>query len=726
MTPSGIPEAAPPDPMVSVIMANYNGAAHLADAIGSVQRQSLRDLEIIVSDDASRDGSVEIATELMREDPRVRLVQSERNAGPGAARNRALALARGQWIAVIDSDDLMHPERLATLVDGAVRDGADIVADDLVAFHADDLRPTSRLLTGRWARAPFWVDIADYVRLNHFYGRGPALGYLKPLFRASLLQGHAARYDETLRIAEDYDLVFRLLHGRARFRVYPVGLYYYRKHPASTSHRLNRSALGAIEAADLRFLGQVPSLDRCLATAVAARLRSIRTALAYEDLLAALKGEHFWRAAGIALARPKAAALLRLPISVRLRRLLPSRAGFASGRRIILAIGALLVAGATIIDPGTRIADRIISPASAEDLRPKGEKVSGEGQPSIFNVRRASNDKIIDGYDAQKGDKIRLTGFGLSDFDAVRHNLRQVGKNALLKLPGGQSLWVLGTDMGSLGADNFQLELDRHGLVKTFADEFSKFSWYAEGLENAPIGGGTWRTNFGYAGAQELGSRSLGSNGELQVYVDRGFRGTADKPLGIDPFRVANGALEIVADRAPPEVSPRIWNYQYTSGLITTERSFSQLYGVFEIRARMPKGRGLWPDFWLLPADHSWPPEIDVFEILAHDTTTLHTNAHSNAGGKHTDAPTVIRVPDTSADFHTYAVDWQADTIKWYFDDVEVARKPTPPDMHKQMYMLANFAVGGHWPGNPDASTQFPAILAIDWIRAYRRNAPPK
>ena len=100
-----------------------------------------------------------------------------------------------------------------------------------------------------------------------------------------------------------------------------------------------------------------------------------------------------------------------------------------------------------------------------------------------------------------------------------------------------------------------------------------------------------------------------------------------------------------------------------------------------------------------------------MFEILGNDPTVLHTNAHSKATGKHTDAPSVVHVPDTSAAFHTYAVDWEEDQIKWYFDGVEVAQKPTPADMHKRMYMLATFTVGGYWPGDPDASTQFPAIL---------------
>jgi hypothetical protein len=361
--------------------------------------------------------------------------------------------------------------------------------------------------------------------------------------------------------------------------------------------------------------------------------------------------------------------------------------------------------------------------AAATEERPAGADIKGEGKPIVFAMRRGMGDRIVRGFDRPRGDKIRLSGFGFTDFAAVARLMRQVGSDLLIALPGNQSLWVLATERATLNADAFQLELDRRDLVKTFGDEFSTFRCFAEGTEDGRKGGGIWRTNFGYAGPQDLGSRSLGSNGEKQVYVDRGFRGTSDKPLGLDPFRVENGVLDIVADRTPPDVKSQMWNYPYTSGLITSQYSHKQLYGVFEMRAKLPKGKGLWPAFWLLPIDHSWPPEIDILEVLGNDPTILHTNAHSKASGTHTDAPSVIPVPDTSADFHNYAVDWEQNEIRWYFDDVEVARAPTPPDMHKPMYMLVNLAVGGHWPGDPDASTRLPADLAIHWIRAYRHDA---
>jgi beta-glucanase (GH16 family) len=403
-----------------------------------------------------------------------------------------------------------------------------------------------------------------------------------------------------------------------------------------------------------------------------------------------------------------------------------SKDGYNMPRGILLRIAGMLLASALVTGSSTDSKNATyFSGAFAQELPPKGDLIEGDvkpyGQLYVFEIRRGSGNKIIAGYDAQRGDKIRLLDFGLTDFNTVRGMMQQVGNDVQLRLPGRQIVWILKAQIRTLGPNTFQLELDRRGLIPTFADEFNEFSWYAEGLNDRPTGGGTWRTNFGYAPVQHLGSRTLGSNGELQVYSDRGFRGTASAPLGIEPFRIVNGTLEIVGDKAPESVTPFISNYEYTSGLITTQFSFSQLYGVFEMRARMPRGTGLWPVFWLLPEDRSWPPEIDIIEILGQEPTVLHTNAHSNATGVHTDAPDVIRVPDTSADFHLYAVDWQKDEIRWYFDGFEVARAPTPADMHKPMYVLVCLAIGGHWVGRPDESTHFPAVLTIDWIRAYRR-----
>ena len=115
-------------------MANYRGARHLSAAMASVLRQTYADLELIVSDDASPDGSSAVVRAAMATDDRVRLIETAQNAGPAAARNRALDLASGEWIAIVDSDDLLHPQRLERLLRAADRLEADIIADDLMFF----------------------------------------------------------------------------------------------------------------------------------------------------------------------------------------------------------------------------------------------------------------------------------------------------------------------------------------------------------------------------------------------------------------------------------------------------------------------------------------------------------------------------------------------------------------------------------------------------------------
>jgi beta-glucanase (GH16 family) len=108
---------------------------------------------------------------------------------------------------------------------------------------------------------------------------------------------------------------------------------------------------------------------------------------------------------------------------------------------------------------------------------------------------------------------------------------------------------------------------------------------------------------------------------------------------------------------------------------------------------------------WLLPADGSWPPEIDIMEVLGHDMDTLYTTVHTNESHRHTSKGTSNVVPDMSLDFHTYGVNWQADYITWYFDGVQVFKAETPSDLNKPMYMIANITVGGDWPGMPNETT---------------------
>jgi beta-glucanase (GH16 family) len=244
---------------------------------------------------------------------------------------------------------------------------------------------------------------------------------------------------------------------------------------------------------------------------------------------------------------------------------------------------------------------------------------------------------------------------------------------------------------------------DGRRLRLTFDEEFDRFDRWAGGH-------GRWRTVYRDGrSADPFELRTLRGNKELQLYVD------PDLKAGLDPFQARSGVLEITAQPMPQPLVGKLGGFRYASGLITTQPSFAQAYGYFEMRARLPRGKGLWPAFWLLPADLSWPPELDVMESIG-DPGRVYATAHSKALERPT---TELHVTDPDA-FHVYAVSWDPKQIAWFIDGREVKRQPTPPDMNKPMYILANLAVGGNWPGAPDATTRWPARMSIDYIRAYR------
>lgn len=264
-------------------------------------------------------------------------------------------------------------------------------------------------------------------------------------------------------------------------------------------------------------------------------------------------------------------------------------------------------------------------------------------------------------------------------------------------------------------------------MVPSFNEEF----------DGPAVDTGRWIFGF-YDPRREqptIAKRNLWGNRERQIYFDRAFLG-----LGIDPFRIEDGVLTIEAKPLSPEAvaavqravnaepanvrDTPIRKAAYSSGMLSTRGRFAQTYGYFEIRARWSDGKGIWPAFWLLPASGKWPPEIDILEAHGDKSRTAYHSIHSRVVADTTKTATI---PGTGQDFHLYGALWSRQSIDYYIDGVKTATLPTPADMHQPMYLLANLAIGGSWPGYPDAATHFPATMQIDYIRAWRfKRAPPR
>jgi hypothetical protein len=198
--------------------------------------------------------------------------------------------------------------------------------------------------------------------------------------------------------------------------------------------------------------------------------------------------------------------------------------------------------------------------------------------------------------------------------------------------------------------------------------------------------------------------------GELQVY-DRSGVSVSDGMLHLTAREEASHGMDYVSGLV------QTGGYDGTSG----EPRFNFLYGYMEVRAKLPSGQGIWPAIWMMPASYNdGNGELDVLEVIGSESNVANFSLHRN-GAHNTDTWTG---PDFSDGFHTYGVDWQPDHVAWYVDGVERGRMTDPALICPEaMYPILNVAVGGDWPGAPDATTAFPATMDVDYVRVWQR--PP-
>ena len=267
---------APADPVVTVVVAAFNVEAYVDAALLSIRRQSMDAIEILVVDDRSTDGTREHLVRQSIEDPRIRILDGL-GKGPAAARNIAIAQARGRWIAIIDADDLIEPDRLERLTAEGDRHAVDAVADNMIAFYEEDpTRDHPWIDPAVWPK-PRVLTFKDLMDGGVGTPPSPELGYLKPVLRRDRVLQLGDVYQENLIIGEDFDLMARWTAKGFTYLYDPKAGYRYRRRVSSLSYRLSPAQVEDMIVALDRLDAGVPQFHSASVARRTAALRQLQS-----------------------------------------------------------------------------------------------------------------------------------------------------------------------------------------------------------------------------------------------------------------------------------------------------------------------------------------------------------------------------------------------------------------------------------------------------------------
>jgi len=259
------------------------------------------------------------------------------------------------------------------------------------------------------------------------------------------------------------------------------------------------------------------------------------------------------------------------------------------------------------------------------------------------------------------------------------------------------------------------------GLNVTAQAQAWRLVWSDEfqGAAGAPVDARKWKAEIGGGGW---------GNKEFEYYSD----GTKNAHLD------GHGSLVIKALQETLSQNFKCWYgpCRYTSARLITKEKFAQAYGRFEARIKIPYGQGIWPAFWLLGDDIDkvgWPVcgEIDIMENIGREPAMVHGTIHGPgySGSKGIGAPYALTGGKRFADdYHLFAIEWEPQAIRFYVDGKLYATR-TPAEIptgakwvyDHPFFIILNLAVGGSWPGEPDATTRFPQTMLVDYVRVYQR-----
>jgi succinoglycan biosynthesis protein ExoO/succinoglycan biosynthesis protein ExoU len=282
--------------LVSVVMPAFNAEAFIGAAISSAQAQTEARIEILVVDDGSTDRTGEIVRAAAAADERIRYVRMEINSGPAAARNRALALARGDWVALLDADDRYHPRRLERLIALGERTGADIVSDNLLLCHTGSGAPDTMMIPPEQLAEETRLSMAAFIEGNVGNRKYPrcSYGFMQPLFRREFLDRHGIVYDERNRFSEDFLLYIECLARGAKWWVTPEPMYLYTIRKGSLTEQQSSADLMRLRFAAQRLLADPETaLDPSLFRAIRRHSTKIDRNYYYRAFTDAVKARRF-------------------------------------------------------------------------------------------------------------------------------------------------------------------------------------------------------------------------------------------------------------------------------------------------------------------------------------------------------------------------------------------------------------------------------------------------
>lgn len=305
-------------------------------------------------------------------------------------------------------------------------------------------------------------------------------------------------------------------------------------------------------------------------------------------------------------------------------------------------------------------------------------------------------------YETQKAISITVTGDDIKEGNDDFKILLSGAVNAIIEKATGNG--VIENDDSRVPFTNtgYDAPTNYSGYTLSWADEFNSTSlsttiWSFENGDGCPNICG-W------------------GNNELEYYTNR-----------TDNLFFQDGKMIIEARKE--DFSGK----SYTSSKILTRGKKVFKFGRIDIRAKLPKGKGIWPAFWLLPQNNifgGWPKsgEIDLMEMIGHEPGRTYGTLHFGPGPGSTQLGRNYTLPSGifNDEFHVFSLEWKQDQVKWLVDGVSYSTYTIADfgtnnyPFNEDFFLIINMAVGGNWPGNPDSSTYLPQWLIVDYVRVYQ------